>query len=127
MIAGFYGDFHFTVNALTVVLQLLLVGRVFRWLGVAGAILVLPAFAVLGYGLLAFLPIFSLIHFVKVAENGINYSVMNTGAPRTVPSAVVPRTSTRARRPSTGSSGALVTWHRPLLFMRASIGSASAS
>ena len=78
LIAGFYGHFYFTVNVLTVVLQLLLVGRVFRWLGVAGAILVLPAFALLGYGVLAFLPIYSLIHFVKIAENGINYSVMNT-------------------------------------------------
>jgi hypothetical protein len=78
LIATFYGDFYFTVNVLTVVLQLLLVGRVFRWLGVSGAVLVLPVVALLGYGLLAIAPILGLIHLVKVAENGVNYSVMNT-------------------------------------------------
>jgi AAA family ATP:ADP antiporter len=78
LIGAFYGDFNFTFNALTVVLQVLLVGRVFRRVGVHGAILVLPIVALLGYGLLAALPALAVVHFVKTAENGINYSLMNT-------------------------------------------------
>jgi AAA family ATP:ADP antiporter len=78
LIGAFYGDFNFAFNAVTVVVQLLLVGRVFRWLGVSGAILVLPIVALLGYGLLASLPLLAVLYLVKIAENGINHSVMNT-------------------------------------------------
>ncbi|HLF13075.1 MAG TPA: hypothetical protein VJA26_17880, partial [Gammaproteobacteria bacterium] len=78
LIAAFYGDFYFAVNALTVVLQVLLVARVFRWIGVHGAILVLPIVAIIGYGLIVFLPIFSIIRAVKIIENGVDYSMMNT-------------------------------------------------
>ena len=77
-IAAFYGNYYLAVNALTVVLQVFVVGRIFRWIGVHGAIFVLPAVALLGYGLIAFLPIFALISVVKIVENGIDYSLMNT-------------------------------------------------
>ena len=77
-IAGFYGNFFFTVNLLTLLLQVLLVARVIRWIGVRGAILVLPVVTVLGYGLVAFLPVFSLIRIVKILENSTDYSLMNT-------------------------------------------------
>ena len=76
--ATFYGDYYLAVNALTVVLQALVVGRVFRSIGIHGAIFVLPAIALLGYGLIAFLPIFALISVVKIVENSVDYSVMNT-------------------------------------------------
>jgi AAA family ATP:ADP antiporter len=78
LIATFYGGYYLMVNAVTVVLQLVLAGRLFRWLGVPGAILVLPIVALIGYGALVFFPVFTLIHWVKVAENGVDYSVMNT-------------------------------------------------
>ncbi|NNJ65623.1 MAG: translocase [Xanthomonadales bacterium] len=77
-IAGFYGNFFFTVNLLTLLLQVFLVARVIRWIGVRGAILVLPVVTVLGYGLVAFLPVFSLIRVVKILENSSDYSLMNT-------------------------------------------------
>ncbi|HET8698317.1 MAG TPA: hypothetical protein VFO94_12565, partial [Gammaproteobacteria bacterium] len=78
IIAAFYGDYFLAVNALTVLLQCLVVGRVFRRIGVAGALLVVPMVAALGYGLIAFVPVFSLILAVKVLENGVDYSLMNT-------------------------------------------------
>jgi AAA family ATP:ADP antiporter len=78
VIAAFYGDYYFAVNALTVLLQVAVVARVFRGIGVQGALLVLPAIALVGYGLVAFVPIFSLIAAVKVVENAVDYSVMNT-------------------------------------------------
>jgi AAA family ATP:ADP antiporter len=77
-IAAFYGDYYLAVNAHTVALQVLVVGRVFRFIGVHGAIFVLPVIALLGYGLIAFLPIFALISVVKVVENSVDYSLMNT-------------------------------------------------
>jgi AAA family ATP:ADP antiporter len=78
LIAAFYGDYYLTVNAITAVLQVFVVGRVFRWLGVHGAVLVLPIIALVGYGLIVFVPVFGLIRLVKVFENGVDYSLMNT-------------------------------------------------
>ena len=52
--------------------------RVYRWVGIRGALIVLPVIAALGYGLMAFVPIFSIIRLVKIGENSVNYSLMNT-------------------------------------------------
>ncbi len=78
LIAGFYSRFYFYVNAFTVTLQVLLVARIFSWVGIRGALLVLPILAMLGYGLIAFVPIFSLIQVAKIVENSSDYSIMNT-------------------------------------------------
>ncbi len=78
LIGEFYANFFFAVNVLTVVMQMFLVGRLFRWIGVNGALLVLPLVALIGYGLVACLPIFALLRVVKTFENSGNYSVMNT-------------------------------------------------
>jgi AAA family ATP:ADP antiporter len=78
IIAAFYSDFFFMVNALTLATQVLLVGRLFRWIGVQGAVLLLPLIALVGYGLAAFVPIFSVIRGIKILENSTDYSVMNT-------------------------------------------------
>ena len=78
LIGEFYASFYFAVNVLTVVMQMFLVSRLFRWIGVNGALLVLPVIALIGYGLVAFLPIFGLLRVVKTLENSGNYSVMNT-------------------------------------------------
>ncbi|MGH8441715.1 MAG: NTP/NDP exchange transporter, partial [Nevskiaceae bacterium] len=55
-----------------------LVARIFKRFGVGGATRVLPAVAALGYGLLAFVPLFSVIRWFKIAENSLNYSLQNT-------------------------------------------------
>ena len=78
LIAQFYGEFFFAVNALTVLAQLFLVARVFRWVGVQGALLVLPVVALLGYALVAFVPIFAILRVIKIIENAADYSVTNT-------------------------------------------------
>ena len=59
-------------------IKLLLVARIYRWVGVQGALVVLPIVAALGYGLIVFVPIFSIIRLVKISENSVNYSLMNT-------------------------------------------------
>lgn len=78
LIGTFYANFSLVMNALTMLTQMFLVARVFRWIGVNGALLVLPAVAVIGYGLVAVLPIVGLLRVVKVIENSGNYSLLNT-------------------------------------------------
>jgi len=78
IIAGFYGSFFSIVNLLTLLLQVFVVARVIRWIGVKGAILVLPVIAFIGYGMVVFIPVFSIIRVVKILENSTDYSLMNT-------------------------------------------------
>jgi AAA family ATP:ADP antiporter len=77
-IAAFYGRFFFTVNLLTLLVQVFLVARIIHRIGVGGAVLVLPLISLAGYGLVAFLPVFTVIRVVKFLENSTNYSLMNT-------------------------------------------------
>jgi len=84
-IGAFYGNFQFWVTLLSLAIQLVLVARIYQVLGIRGALLVHPVIVALGYGLLAFapllggfIPIFSLIRRIKVADNGVDYSLMNT-------------------------------------------------
>jgi AAA family ATP:ADP antiporter len=78
IIAGFYGNFFFAVNTVTLLIQVFLVARIIRWIGVKGAVLVLPVVVLIGYGLVVFIPIFSIIRIVKIMENSTDYSLMNT-------------------------------------------------
>ncbi len=77
-IAAFYGNYYFSVNALGMLLQLFLVARLFRWIGVHRATVILPLVALAGYGLLVFIPAFAVVRAVKLLENSIDYSIMNT-------------------------------------------------
>jgi AAA family ATP:ADP antiporter len=78
IIASFYGNFFFVVNLVTLLMQVFLVARIIRWIGIKGAVLVLPVIVLLGYGLVVFIPIFSIIRIVKILENSTDYSLMNT-------------------------------------------------
>jgi AAA family ATP:ADP antiporter len=77
-ITAFYGNYYFWMTLIGLAIQLLLVARVYRWVGIRGALLVLPVVAALGYGLMAFVPIFSIVRLVKITEDSVNYSLMNT-------------------------------------------------
>ena len=78
LVAEFYGQYYFVVNFLTVLVQLLLVSRALRFVGVRAAILVAPAVAVVGYGLVAVVPLLAVLRVVKTIENSLNYSVTST-------------------------------------------------
>ncbi len=77
-ITRFYGDFFFWVTLVGLALQLFLVSRIYRRVGVRGAVLVLPVVAIVGYGLLIFVPIFTIVRLVKIIENSVDYSIMAT-------------------------------------------------
>ena len=77
-IGKFYGDFFFYVNLLGFLLQLFIVSRIVKYLGMRVAIMALPAIALGGYFLIAFTPLLSLIRLAKTAENATDYSLNNT-------------------------------------------------
>lgn len=77
-IRDFYNKFYFIVNIATTFIQTFLVYRIYRTLGVAGIVLLLPivslgtySFAGAGIGL-------GILKWFKTAENSTAYSVMNT-------------------------------------------------
>jgi AAA family ATP:ADP antiporter len=55
-----------------------LVSRIIKYIGVSGALLILPAVALGGYALLAFVPALGAIRLAKTLENGTDYSLNNT-------------------------------------------------
>ena len=77
-IGRFYSRFFLGVNLAGLLLQLLVVPRLLRLAGVRVAVLVLPAVALLGYALLAFVPLLGVVRWVKTAENATDYSLQNT-------------------------------------------------
>jgi ATP:ADP antiporter, AAA family len=74
----FYSEFYLYVNIAAIGLQAFVVGRLIRVGGIAAALLVLPVLAFFAYGLVATSASLVLIKWVKIAENGSDYSVMNT-------------------------------------------------
>ena len=74
----FFGGVYAWVNLLGLLIQMFLVSRIFRFLGVRGSLFILPCIALGGYSLLAALPLLNIVRIVKIAENSTDYSLMNT-------------------------------------------------
>jgi len=77
-IGAFKADYFFWYNAIGVALQLFVVSRVFKLVGVRNALFVMPVFALLAYGGAAFLPVIAVMRFVKIGENSLQYSLQDT-------------------------------------------------
>ena len=77
-IGAFYGGYFFWVNVLSVGLQALLVSRVVKAAGLAGALFALPIVATGAYSLAAMSAGLVLVRWIKTAENATDYSFMNT-------------------------------------------------
>jgi ATP:ADP antiporter, AAA family len=77
-IGRFYSDFLFWVSLAALGLQLFVVSRLIKYVGVQAGVLVLPLLALTGYAVLAFVPILALVRVVKIAENATDYSIQNT-------------------------------------------------
>jgi len=77
-IGSFYGNFFFWVNIATILIQALLVSRIVKYLGMAGALFILPIIALGAYSLVALGASFAIIRVAKMAENSTDYSLMNT-------------------------------------------------
>ena len=77
-LGSFYGGYLFWVNVLSVVLQALLVSRVVKYLGMAGALLALPIVALGSYSMVLAGATLAVVRLAKTAENATDYSIMNT-------------------------------------------------
>jgi AAA family ATP:ADP antiporter len=77
-IGRFYGDYFFYVNVLGLILQLFVVSRIIKYLGMRVAIMALPVIAFGGYAFIAITPILSVIRLAKTPENATDYSLNNT-------------------------------------------------
>jgi AAA family ATP:ADP antiporter len=77
-IGSFSGNFQFWVNVAAALIQGLLVSRIVKYLGLAGALLALPMIALGSYATVAAGATLALVRFAKTAENATDYSVMNT-------------------------------------------------
>ncbi len=77
-IGAFYGDFYSWVNLLGFLFQALLVSRLFKWIGVRGALFIVPLIALGGYGLFLATPVLAIIRIAKIFENSTDYSIQNT-------------------------------------------------
>lgn len=74
----FYSRYQGLVNIVTMLLQLFVVSRVIKYLGVGAAILVLPIVAFAGYAAMVFVPILGVVRWAKTSENATDYSLNNT-------------------------------------------------
>jgi len=78
LIGEFYSDFFFWVNLASLLLQFFIVSRIYRLIGVSGAILLLPLITTIGYTLIAFIPVFAVVRIIKIIENSTDYSITAT-------------------------------------------------
>jgi AAA family ATP:ADP antiporter len=77
-IGAFYADFFAVVNVAGLLIQLFLVSRILKYIGVRNALLILPVIALGGYAILAFYPLLTAVRWAKTAENATDYSLQNT-------------------------------------------------
>lgn len=77
-IGEFYADFFFWVNVIGLAMQMFLVSRIIRWIGVRWAVMILPAIAFGSYTVLALFPVLTVVRWMKTAENATDYSLNNT-------------------------------------------------
>jgi ATP:ADP antiporter, AAA family len=77
-IGAFFADYFQVVNVVGMLLQLLVVARVVRWVGVPASVCILPVVALVSYTCAALLPTLAMVRWIKTAENSVDYSLMNT-------------------------------------------------
>ena len=77
-IGAFSGEYQFWVNVSALFLQAFVASRVVKHRGLQGALLALPLIALGGYAVIAAGATFSVVRWIKTAENATDYSLMNT-------------------------------------------------
>jgi AAA family ATP:ADP antiporter len=77
-VGTFKAEYFQWVNVIGVLLQLFMVSRILKYLGVRRALFIMPIVSLAGYSVLAIAPLLSLIFAAKVAENSLDYSLQNT-------------------------------------------------
>ncbi len=77
-ITHFYSRYLFITTGLSFLIQLFLVSRLFKYIGISGALHILPLLMILNYTLLALFPLLVVARTAMIAENSVNYSLQTT-------------------------------------------------
>jgi AAA family ATP:ADP antiporter len=77
-IGSVYSRLFSTVNLVGFLLQMFVVSRVFKFLGVGRALFIHPAVALIGYLAMLRAPSVNFMAYLKVADNSLDYSLGNT-------------------------------------------------
>ena len=77
-IGAYSGEYQFWVNVTALMLQAFVTSRLVKARGLQGALLALPLIALGGYAFIAAGVSFSVVRWIKTAENATDYSIMNT-------------------------------------------------
>ncbi len=78
LITTYMATFFFWMIVVQLSLQLFVVGRLFRHVGVAHALLVPAVLSLVGYAMVGFAPVLTTIRLVRIGEQGVEYSLTNT-------------------------------------------------
>ena len=78
MIGSVYSRFFSTVNLAGFLLQMFVVSRVFRFLGIGRSLFIHPIVALSGYLIMLQAPSITFMAYFKVADNSLDYSLGNT-------------------------------------------------
>jgi AAA family ATP:ADP antiporter len=73
-----YGQFYGTVNLLGFLMQAFLASRVLKYMGVRGALFILPVISFGAYGMLLLYPVLGAVRVAKILENSTDYSIQST-------------------------------------------------
>lgn len=71
-----FASIDFTVNALTLLLQLFLTSRLIKWFGLAVVLAIIPLLLAIGFSLLGIAPILAVLLVVQIIRRAGNYGVM---------------------------------------------------
>jgi AAA family ATP:ADP antiporter len=77
-IGATYSNYFSYVNLIGFLLQMFVVSRVFKFLGVGRALFIHPIVALSGYMMMLRAPSFEAIRWLKIADNSLDYSLGNT-------------------------------------------------
>jgi AAA family ATP:ADP antiporter len=77
-IGAYYANYYAWTNLVSFVIQAFLVSRIFKYIGVRGALFILPVLSIATFGSILILPVMGVVRVLKIAENGTNYSLQNT-------------------------------------------------
>jgi AAA family ATP:ADP antiporter len=77
-VGKFYSGFFSIVNLSGAIIQFFLVSRLIRYAGFGWAFAFTPLVVLLGYSSLIFIPALAILRLLKISENSLDYSLLNT-------------------------------------------------
>ena len=78
LIGDFYSKYFTAVNVVGLLLQLFVVSRIVKYLGIPWAVMIFPMLSFTAYNIIAFYPALMAVLAAKVTENSTDYSLNNT-------------------------------------------------